>query len=61
MTVSEMVSSSGFESPVGLPWISEAEPNMFLLQVTIGSPDLKANHMIEQIVDIVSEHEKYNK
>lgn len=32
-----------------------------LLQVTIGSTDLKANHMIEQIVDVISEHEKYDK
>jgi ATP-dependent RNA helicase DDX5/DBP2 len=42
----------------------QALANTFLLEyykVTIGSPDLKANHMIEQIVDIVSEHEKYNK
>mmetsp|Transcript_3036 Transcript_3036/g.6588 ORF Transcript_3036/g.6588 Transcript_3036/m.6588 type:complete len:532 (+) Transcript_3036:85-1680(+) len=28
-------------------------------QVIIGSPDLKANHNIMQIVDVVSEHEKY--
>lgn len=30
-------------------------------QVTIGSQDLKANHAIEQIVEVVSEHEKYPK
>lgn len=31
------------------------------LQVTIGSQDLKANHAIEQIVEVVSEYEKYPK
>eukprot|EP01018_Ginkgo_biloba_P021807 Gb_31459 [translate_table: standard] len=30
-------------------------------KVTIGSPDLKANHAIDQIVEIVSEHEKYTR
>ncbi len=30
-------------------------------QVTIGSQDLKANHSIEQIVEVVSEYEKYPK
>ncbi|KAG2728823.1 hypothetical protein I3760_01G222100 [Carya illinoinensis] len=30
-------------------------------KVIIGSPDLKANHAIRQHVDIVSEHQKYNK
>jgi ATP-dependent RNA helicase DDX5/DBP2 len=29
--------------------------------VTIGSQDLKANHAIEQIVEVVSEYEKYPK
>lgn len=32
-----------------------------LMQVIIGSPDLKANHAIRQHVDIVSESQKYNK
>lgn len=31
------------------------------MQVTIGSPDLKANHAIRQHVDIISESQKYNK
>ncbi|KAH9327018.1 hypothetical protein KI387_007196, partial [Taxus chinensis] len=30
-------------------------------KVTIGSQDLKANHSIDQIVEIVSEHEKYSR
>ncbi|KAB2611195.1 DEAD-box ATP-dependent RNA helicase 20-like [Pyrus ussuriensis x Pyrus communis] len=30
-------------------------------QVIIGSPDLKANHSISQIVDIITENQKYNK
>ena len=30
-------------------------------KVVIGSPDLKANHAIEQVVEIVSEHEKYSR
>ncbi|KAL3824443.1 hypothetical protein ACJIZ3_020472 [Penstemon smallii] len=30
-------------------------------KVTIGSPDLKANHAIHQHVDIVTENQKYNK
>ncbi|KAG8380086.1 hypothetical protein BUALT_Bualt07G0157100 [Buddleja alternifolia] len=30
-------------------------------KVTIGSPDLKANHAIQQHVEIVSENQKYNK
>lgn len=32
-----------------------------IIQVVIGSPDLKANHAIRQHVDIVSENQKYNK
>ncbi|CAO1942742.1 unnamed protein product [Urochloa humidicola] len=28
-------------------------------KVTIGSPDLKANHSIQQIVEVISDHEKY--
>ncbi|KAL5226688.1 hypothetical protein ABZP36_014953 [Zizania latifolia] len=28
-------------------------------KVIIGSPDLKANHSIQQIVEVISEHEKY--
>lgn len=32
-----------------------------LSQVTIGSSDLKANHAIDQVVEVVSEHEKYPK
>lgn len=31
------------------------------IQVTIGSEDLKANHSIRQIVEIMSESQKYNK
>ena len=31
-----------------------------LLQVTIGSEDLKANHMIQQIFEFPQEFEKYN-
>lgn len=34
---------------------------MLTVQVTIGSQDLKANHSIEQIVEVVSEYEKYAK
>ncbi|CAN6573471.1 unnamed protein product [Malus baccata var. baccata] len=30
-------------------------------KVIIGSPDLKANHSIRQIVDIITENQKYNK
>lgn len=30
-------------------------------KVIIGSPDLKANHAIRQIVDIITENQKYNK
>jgi ATP-dependent RNA helicase DDX5/DBP2 len=30
-------------------------------KVTIGSSDLKANHAIDQVVEVVSEHEKYPK
>eukprot|EP00210_Caulerpa_lentillifera_P001305 g1256.t3 len=30
-------------------------------QVVIGSMDLKANHNIKQIVEVIEEHEKYNK
>ncbi|XP_050380101.1 DEAD-box ATP-dependent RNA helicase 20 isoform X1 [Argentina anserina] len=30
-------------------------------KVIIGSPDLKANHSIHQIVDIITENQKYNK
>lgn len=30
-------------------------------QVIIGSPDLKANHSITQVVEVVGEHEKYEK
>ncbi|XP_059069787.1 DEAD-box ATP-dependent RNA helicase 20 isoform X2 [Cryptomeria japonica] len=30
-------------------------------KVTIGSQDLKANHSIDQIVEIVSEHDKYSR
>lgn len=33
----------------------------FLGQVIIGSEDLKANHAIRQLVEIVSENQKYNK
>lgn len=29
------------------------------MQVTIGSPELKANHSIQQIVEVISDHEKY--
>jgi ATP-dependent RNA helicase DDX5/DBP2 len=29
--------------------------------VVIGSTELKANHMIQQIVEVVGEHEKYPK
>lgn len=29
--------------------------------MTIGSSDLKANHAIDQVVEVVSEHEKYPK
>ncbi|KAG8098917.1 hypothetical protein GUJ93_ZPchr0013g34997 [Zizania palustris] len=32
-----------------------------LVHVIIGSPDLKANHSIYQIVEIISEHEKYRR
>lgn len=32
-----------------------------IIQVVIGSSDLKANHAIRQHVDIVSENQKYNK
>ncbi len=31
------------------------------LQVVIGSMDLKANHNITQIIELVEEHEKYDK
>lgn len=31
------------------------------IQVIIGSEDLKANHSIRQIVEILSESQKYNK
>lgn len=47
-------------------WPKEVEhlARQFLVdpyKVTIGSSDLKANHMIDQIVEVVSEHEKYPK
>ena len=32
-----------------------------IVQVIIGSPDLKANHAIRQYVDIVPEKQKYDK
>lgn len=32
-----------------------------MMQVTIGSEDLKANHAIVQHVEILSESQKYNK
>ena len=39
--------------------VNTAEFNM--VQVTIGSEDLKANHAIVQHVEILSESQKYNK
>ncbi|BBN04826.1 ATP-dependent RNA helicase DDX5/DBP2 [Marchantia polymorpha subsp. ruderalis] len=47
-------------------WPKEVEflARQFLVEpykVTIGSQDLKANHAIEQIVEVVSEYEKYPK
>jgi hypothetical protein len=47
-------------------WPKEVEflAKQFLVdayKVTIGSQDLKANHSIEQIVEVVSEYEKYPK
>lgn len=32
---------------------------LYCMQVTIGSPELKANHSIQQIVEVISDHEKY--
>ena len=37
-----------------------AMPSSCRLQVTIGSEDLKANHMIQQIFEFPQEFEKYN-
>ena len=41
--------------------IALVETEMGLFQVTIGSSDLKANHAIDQVVEVVSEHDKYPK
>jgi hypothetical protein len=41
--------------------IAFIETEMASFQVTIGSSDLKANHAIDQVVEVVSEHDKYPK
>ncbi|GJM92119.1 hypothetical protein PR202_ga08550 [Eleusine coracana subsp. coracana] len=37
----------------------EPQIRKIIAQVIIGSPDLKANHSIQQIVEVISDHEKY--
>lgn len=37
------------------PW------DIMIFQVIIGSPDLKANHSINQVVEVVTDIEKYNR
>lgn len=49
----------GYIAIVWFNWIVWVD--ISLLQVTIGSSDLKANHAIDQVVEVVSEHEKYPK
>ncbi|XP_050135648.1 DEAD-box ATP-dependent RNA helicase 20 isoform X2 [Malus sylvestris] len=39
----------------------EPQIRKIVSQVIIGSPNLKANHSIHQIVDIITENQKYNK
>ena len=40
--------------------IAVVKKRAVLVQVTIGSEDLKANHMIQQIFEFPQEFEKYN-